>query len=127
MKGLLQLATALLATVLLLASCGRRHEAEQRTITGTWVFSGSNNTGVLTCRPDGSYTINWTNQLRAVGHRVDGQWKLTNEALVTKMTNLTYWNCTNGSMVGQEDRFKIVRLDNEKLVFSAMDVWTRKK
>ena len=135
MKGLLQLATALLATVLLLAGCGRRHEADegtrdsklQRTITGTWIFAGSNNTGVLTCRPDGSYTINWSNQLAAVGHRVDGQWKITNVALVTRITNLTYWNCTNDSTVGQADRREILQLDGEKLVFSATSVWTRQK
>jgi len=135
MKGLLQLATALLATVLLLAGCGRRREADggprdsklQRTITGTWIFAGTNNTGVLTCRPDGSYTINWSNQLAAVGFRVDGQWNITNDALVTKITKLTYWNCTNNSTVGQEDHREILKLDGEKLVFSATGVWTRQK
>ena len=131
MKGLLQLATALL----LLAGCGRRHGADegtrdsklQRTITGTWISAGSNNAGVLTFRTDGSYAINWSNRLAAVSHRVDGQWNITNDTLVTKITNLSYWNCTNDSTVGQEDRSQILQLDGEKLVFSAKGIWTRQK
>jgi hypothetical protein len=127
----------LLTGVLALTACDRRGEASRapddskirRAIVGTWGVEVSNVAGVVTLRPDSGFSGYWSNMLRPKGWRFDGQWGISNGALVTKWTNASFWNYTNDYAPGDEKTWKIQHLNADELVFDTngvAGVWKRK-
>jgi hypothetical protein len=120
-----------------LTACGRRGRASQpdddskirRAIVGTWGVEVGNVAGLFTLRPDSSFSGYWSNMSRPKGWRFEGEWSITNGALVSEVTNTSYWNYTNDIAPGHESSWKILRLDDHELVFytnAEAGIWTRK-
>ncbi len=123
--------------VLALTACQQRKGATpaladaqvRQAIVGTWGVEISIVVGVVMLRPDSSFSGYWSNRVRPKGWRFDGQWDIANGALVTKWTNVSFWNFTNDYAPGTEKSWPILRLDAQELVFetnSVIGTWRRK-
>lgn len=126
------------ATALFLAACDHRKgagrsqtDAEmQRTIAGTWGLVISNVEGVITFRPDGSFSGYWSNMLGPKGWRSEGEWKVVDGDIVSVITNKSAWNYTLHGPTGTVDLMKILRLSDQELIAACdeqTNKWTRRK
>jgi hypothetical protein len=138
MKPRAQRIFALLASAFILAACNRHNSAStpsadariQQKIVGSWGMEISNVEGMLTLQPNGSFSGYWSNTVRPKGWRSEGEWKIAEGAIVSKITSKTAWNFTLSGPTGAVDSVKILSLTDDELVTEVdgqTNKWTRKK
>lgn len=120
--------TLSLTACLLLVGCGPRSKSNlspadaklRGTLTGTWMRESNGATqGTIHLAADGTFVAAWTNfhakPLRAWTY--EGKWEVTNGAISCTLTKSGAVNTTNSEAVGSVDLFRIIRLDDNNLVW----------
>jgi hypothetical protein len=102
---------------MLLSACNRPETKSQQPIVGTWIpdnFKGSS----MTFNSDGSFLtkMNWNASHSNV---FSGTWQIESNILIMTPTNIT--GTEPHEPVGNVDHLKIIRLDDNKLVYK-MDI-----
>jgi hypothetical protein len=115
-----------LAVAALLSGCGHREgpatessDVDLRSrLTGTWVTEGR---GVTTLKLDGTFSSRWTNTHASpmAIWQYEGIWTVTSGVWVSTITNSKSWETTNRSADGRTDLFRILALDERKLVWES--------
>jgi len=99
---------------LFLAACGKHYAILPNQIAGTWTNETSD---IMTIGSDGSFS---TKSLSTPSRRLyEGTMKVTNDVLISTITNVI--GEAVGLKVGSVVSFKLIRLDEHKLVYKVAD------
>ena len=101
-----------LVFLLLLSAC-RRETKLQEQLAGTWT---RDDTFQMTLATDGSFVSQWTLPTKSLTY--EGIWKMEDGSVVSTITNSIARGTTNFQAAGTVDRWVIVKIDNNDLVWS---------
>ena len=128
----MRLVLAFLALAHVMTACNRRDEAKptsgdvqlRNRMTGSWFQNDGHLKGMLTLAADGSFSAGWTN-VAANPTRAwtfEGNWQIANGVCAMKLTKSRSWNITNSHLVGSVEHWRIVRADDQELVWVSESV-----
>ena len=123
----LNLAPALFGLSLLLTSCGHHEQPQgssadakiRNALMGTWTHD---DTGLGSIRLDsnGTFFAQWNTSNRPMKVWVyEGTWAVTGDIYTAKTTKVQSWGTTNRLPEGRTDRYRIMTVDEEHLVWEA--------
>ncbi len=121
----LNLVSALFGLSLLLTACGHQDQAQvqppdeklRNALTGTWTH-GNDGSGMLTLDSNGTFTAQWNTTNRPMKvWAYEGTWTATGGVCMMTDTSSQSWGTTNRAPEGRTDRYRIITVDGEHLVW----------
>jgi hypothetical protein len=111
--------TLFFAVCLLLTACSHRAETPELSgdaklraqIVGTWHSTN----GVIVFGSDGSSSSSFTNGTKAWTYQET--WMVEDGSIVGTVTHATFQNTTNHEPVGHTTRYKVIHVDDHRLVY----------
>ena len=101
-----------LLILLVLSACSREDKLREQ-LTGTWT---RDDTFQMTLAADGSFVSQWTLPTKSLTYK--GTWKVQDGAVVSTITNSIARGTTNFQAAGTVDRWVIVKVAGDDLVWS---------
>ncbi|HZR19130.1 MAG TPA: hypothetical protein VFE51_17720 [Verrucomicrobiae bacterium] len=102
----------LFTSLLLLVGCDRRDATLREQIVGAWARDGFE----MTLAADGRYVSRWTQPAKNLTYQ--GMWKIQDGDIISTLTNSVVQGTTNSQAIGSVDRWVLLRLDHNNLVWS---------
>ena len=123
----LNLGSAFFGLSLLLTACGHRDQPHvqvpdeklRNALIGTWTH-GNDESGMLRLDSNGTYSAQWnpTNRPLKVW-AYEGTWSATGGVCMFTDTKSQSWGTTNRTPEGRMDRMRIIKVDEEHLVWES--------
>jgi len=114
LNNIMKTAFTLIALSMFMFGCGRPGEAQlKKEVVGSWTRDGDFQ---MTISPDGSFVSHWATTNRTLDYQ--GTWMIQNGKMVATATNCIARGWTNFERVGTVERYAIIRVDANELVYS---------